>query len=79
MAIFWKAVEQYFTVVLFVVQVYQVCNFGKFIIFGLGSVKRVILGVKTCEAHVRQREQRGLNIEEKNNSSCTTKKKHHRF
>ena len=34
----WKAVEQYFTVVLFVSQVYPVCNFGKFIDFGFGTV-----------------------------------------
>ena len=32
----WKAVEQYFTVVLFV---FQVCNFVKFINFGLGTVR----------------------------------------
>ena len=35
MTIHWKAVEQYFTVVLFVFQFYPVCNFGKFIKFGL--------------------------------------------
>ena len=39
MRIHWKAVEQYFIVVLFVFQFYPVCNFGKFIIFGLGTVK----------------------------------------
>ena len=38
----WEAVEQYFTVVLFVFQFYLVCNFGKFVNFGLG----VLLGVK---------------------------------
>ena len=27
----WKAVEQYFIVVLFVFQFYLVCNFGRFI------------------------------------------------
>ena len=31
MTIHWKAVEQHFTVVLFVFQFYSVCNFGKFI------------------------------------------------
>ena len=31
MAIHWKAVEQYFTVVLFVFQFYLVCSFTKFI------------------------------------------------
>ena len=36
--IHWKAVEQYFTVVLFVFQFYPVCNFGTFIKFGLGTV-----------------------------------------
>ena len=39
MPIHWKAVEQYFTVVLFVFQCNPVCNFGKFISFGLGTVK----------------------------------------
>ena len=34
-----KAVEQYFTVVLFVFQFYPVCNFGKFIFLGLGAVR----------------------------------------
>ena len=32
-------VEQYFTVVLFVFQFYPVCNFGKFISFGLGTIR----------------------------------------
>ena len=36
----WKAVEQlYFSVVLFVVQFYPVCDFGKLINFGLGTVR----------------------------------------
>ena len=39
MTIHWKVVEQYFTVVLFVFQFYPVCNVGKFINFGLGTVK----------------------------------------
>ena len=38
MTIHWKAVEQYFTVVLFV-SFYPLCNFGKLINFGLGTVK----------------------------------------
>ena len=41
----WKAVEQYVTVVLFGFSVfYSICNFGKFINFGLGTVssERVI-------------------------------------
>ena len=38
MTIHWKVVEQYFAVVLFVLQFYPVCNFGKFIKFGLGTV-----------------------------------------
>ena len=33
------SVEQYFTVVLFVFQFYPVCTFGKFINFGLGTVR----------------------------------------
>ena len=33
----WKAVEQFFTVVLFVFQLYPVCNFGTFINYGLGT------------------------------------------
>ena len=39
MTIHWKAVEQYFTVVLFAFKFYPVCNFGKFINFGLGTVR----------------------------------------
>ena len=39
MTIDWKAVQQYFTVVLFVFQFYPVCNFGKFISLGLGTVR----------------------------------------
>ena len=38
MTIHGKAVEQYFTVVLFVFQFYPVFNFGKFFSFGLGTV-----------------------------------------
>ena len=37
--IHWKAVEQYFTVVLFVFQSYPVCKLGKFINFGLRTVR----------------------------------------
>ena len=29
MTIHWKAVEQYFVVVLFILQCYPVCDFGK--------------------------------------------------
>ena len=40
MAIHLKAVEQYLTVLLFGFQsVYPVCNFGKFISFGLATVR----------------------------------------
>ena len=39
MSIHWKAVEQFFTVALFVFQFYTVCNFGKFITSGLGTVR----------------------------------------
>ena len=39
MTIHWKAVEQCFTVVLFVFQFYPFCNFGTFIHFGLGIVR----------------------------------------
>ena len=35
----WKAVEQYFTVVLFVFQFYPGCILGKFINFGLGTIR----------------------------------------
>ena len=38
MTIRWKAVEQYFTVKLFVFQFYPLCNFVKFINFGVGIV-----------------------------------------
>ena len=43
-AIHWKAVEQYFTFVLFVFQCYPVCHFGKCINFGLGTVVESIVG-----------------------------------
>ena len=51
MTIHWKAVEQYFTVVLllwFVFQLNPVCNVGKFIIFGFGTVRseRLIKSLK---------------------------------
>ena len=39
MTIHWKAVEQYFTVVLSVFQFNPACNFGEFINFGLGTVR----------------------------------------
>ena len=35
MTIYWKAVEQYITVVLFAFKFFLVCNFGKFINFEL--------------------------------------------
>ena len=35
----WKAVEKYFTVVLFVFQFPRVFNFGKIFSFGLGTVR----------------------------------------
>ena len=38
MIIYWEAVEQYFTVMQFGFQFYPVCNFGKFITFGLSTV-----------------------------------------
>ena len=37
--IHWKAVEQSFSVVLFVVQFYPVCNFGKLMKFGLRTIR----------------------------------------
>ena len=37
--IHWKAVEQYFTVLLFVFQFYSVCNFRKFVNSGLGTIR----------------------------------------
>ena len=39
MTIHWKAVEQYFTVELFVFQFSPVSNFGQFIDFGLGTLR----------------------------------------
>ena len=39
MAIHWKAVEQYFAVVLFAFQFYPICNVGKCISFGLGTAR----------------------------------------
>ena len=43
MTIHWKAVEQYFTAVLFVCVFYLGCNFRKFISFGLGTVSILIV------------------------------------
>ena len=39
MTIHWKAVEQYFTVMLFVVRCSPVCNFGKFDNSGFGIIR----------------------------------------
>ena len=39
MATHWNAVEQYFTVVLFVFQFYPVFNFGNFLNVGLDTVR----------------------------------------
>ena len=39
MTIHWKPVEQYLTVVQFIFQVCSVRNFGKFVNFGLGTVR----------------------------------------
>ena len=39
MTIQWKAVEQYINVVLLVFQFNPVCNFAKFINFGLGTIR----------------------------------------
>ena len=52
----WKAVEQYFTVVLFVFQFSLVCNFGKFIHFGLGTVRsemvnKILDGLIVCKPY----------------------------
>ena len=46
MTIYWKAVEQYFTVVMFVFQFHPSCHFKKFMNFGLGTVRseRVLKG-----------------------------------
>ena len=52
MAIHWKAVKQYFTVVLFVVQFEAVCNFGKYINFGLGIVRSERINVQILIADV---------------------------
>ena len=50
----WKAVEQYFTVVLFVFQFYPVCKFAKLINCGLCTVKseRVTFRKKLCAESV---------------------------
>ena len=40
MTIRWTAVEKYFAVVLFAFQFNSVCNFGKFIDFGLGTARK---------------------------------------
>ena len=59
MTIHWKAVEQYFTVVLFGFQVSTVCNFEKFINFGLGTVRSE--GLKTCKRVGQPTGQRNTN------------------
>ena len=48
MAIHWKAFEQYFTVVLFGFQFQPVCNFGKFVNCGLGTVRSERVTVYTA-------------------------------
>ena len=58
MTIHWKAVKQYFTVVLFRFQFYPVCNFGKFISFGIGTVKRE--KVKRYSENLSDSEHNGL-------------------
>ena len=45
MTIHWEAVELYFTVMLFVVHFFPVCNFGKMIDFGLRTVNSEITRV----------------------------------
>ena len=54
MAVRWKAVELYFTVVLFVFQFYPVCNFGKFDNFGFDIIRservKIILSRNALEA-----------------------------
>ena len=36
---FWKAVEQYFTVKFLIFLFYSVCNVGRFLNLGLGTVR----------------------------------------
>ena len=51
-----ETVEQHFTVMLFVFQVYTVCSFGKFISFGLGTVRSERANAKcACFAHTGDR------------------------
>ena len=52
--IHWKAVEQYFTAVLLNFQFYPVCNFRKFINFGLGTSRseRVKLFDSGCDSRL---------------------------
>ena len=45
MTIYWKAVEQYFSVVLFVFQ-FPVCMFAKFIDIGLGTINNQRVKIK---------------------------------
>ena len=47
MTIHWKAVEQYFTVVLFVFRFSPVFNFGKFDNFGHGTVRSERLKIES--------------------------------
>ena len=55
----WKAVEQYWTAVLFAFQFYLVCSFGKYVNVGFGTVGSEIIKVS---ARVQRANFRNLNI-----------------
>ena len=57
MIIHWKAVEQNFTVVLFIFQFYKVFNFGKFVNFRLGSER-----AKDVRDKITENRNRGSNF-----------------
>ena len=55
MTICWKAVKQYFTVVLIVIQFYPVCNFGP------GTVGNERVNQENKLAYVYKRDYAGVN------------------
>ena len=52
MTILWKAVDPYFTEVLFVFQFYPVCNFGNIFDLALSGVKCRLRSLLPCNTKV---------------------------
>ena len=65
MTIHWKAVKQYFSVVLFVFQFYLVCNFGKLFTLNLNLALPGVKGLSIThvqEFYLSQRKVRTMII-----------------